>query len=224
MKLGVLILEEEGTTLSEFLAKYGDRGYYVLKSLLDASKTYRKAKLGDFDLKDLKDFLIKYGLDYNPVPLLAKLEKEYQIIRTTYKSSSQHWWNIIDKKALEDAIYSYEGGSGNTQDPKLKLLKIQFYSLDPERIFNLLEKLSKRKKLSYEEKDLLKKIAFNDLPMIVEFLTKAKSEYEDELLNEIDMAEKIIDIAENLIININKKLNNAKEFEFEGIINKNKLA
>jgi len=216
-------LEEEGTTLNEFLAKYGDRGYYVLKSLLDASKTYKKAKLGDFDLRDLKDFLIKYGLDYNPVPLLAKLEKEYQIIRTTYKSGSQHWWNIINKKALEDAVYGYEGNSGNTQDPKLKLLKIQFYSLDPEHIYNILEKISKRKKLSSEEKDLLKKIAFNDLPMIVEFLTKAKPEYENELLNEIDMAEKIIDMAESLITSLNKKSNSIKEFEFEETISKNRL-
>ncbi|AFZ71041.1 hypothetical protein Calag_1332 [Caldisphaera lagunensis DSM 15908] len=211
-------MEGEGTNLKEFLAKYGERGYYVLKSLLDASKTYKKAKLGDFDLRDVKDFLIKYGLDYNPVPLLAKLEKEYEIIRTTYKSGSQHWWNIIDKQSLEDALYSYDGTSTNNEDPKLKLLKIQFYSLDPERILNILEKMSKRKKITEDEKKELRKIAFNDLPRIVEFLTKAKSEYEDELISEIDIAEKIIDIAEGLIIGSNKssvKKNVFKEIEFE---------
>jgi hypothetical protein len=195
--------EEDQKSLKDFLSKYGDRGYYILKALLESSKIIGKAKLGDFDLKDLKDMLNRYGLDYNPVPLIAKLEKEYKIIRTTYRSDSQHWWDIIDKKYLESVINEYEGNSNKEDDPKLRLLKLQFYSLNPENIQNILQKMSQRKKLGQEERNIIKNIAFSELPMIVDFLTKAKSEYEEELLPEISLSEKIIDLAENLVLKAN---------------------
>lgn len=53
--------------------------------------------------------------------------------------------------------------------------------------------------------------------MVVDFLAKAKSEYEDELIGEIEIAEKIIDMAEGLIMGLNKanKANDIKEFELE---------
>ncbi|MCE4623248.1 MAG: hypothetical protein F7B11_00670 [Caldisphaeraceae archaeon] len=182
-----------------FLSKYRDRGYYVLRALLDSSRIVGRAKLGDFETRDVKDLLAKYGLDYNPVPLLARLEKEYGIIRTTYRSESQHWWDLVDKKSLEEAIHEYEGSSGREDDPKVKLLKVQFYSLDPENILNTLSKLSRRKRIGVEEKNIIRKIAFNELPMIVDFLIKARAEYEEELLREISIAEKIIELSETLV-------------------------
>jgi len=74
---------DETPDLREFIAKYGERGYYMIKAVLDASLAGGKAKLGDFDLKGVKERLKSMGLDYNPVPLLYALERTYGVIRTS---------------------------------------------------------------------------------------------------------------------------------------------
>ena len=185
-------MSEEQPSLKEFLSKYGERGYYVVKAILDASLSGGRAKLGDFDLKGLKERLRSMGLDYNPVPLLYSLERTYGVIRTTYRSSNQHWWEIVDRRALQEALAELGGGE-EADDYEARLLRIQFYSLDPERILQQLRS-------SRRPRQLAARLAFTTLPFLVKFLKKAKERYPDELAKEIDMAEQILELTERAIM------------------------
>jgi hypothetical protein len=186
--------EGEASEIDEFIVKYGERGYYVLKGLLEASLR-GGAKLGDFSLRDLKDRLASYGLDYNPVPLLYSLEKVYGVIRTSYRSSNQHWWIILKRKVIEEAIAKFEGKSPeNGDDYRLRLLKIQFYSLNPQRLLSELKAAARR-----GDRTAVAREAFSTLPLVVEFLEKAKSQYPEELSNEIELGEEILRLAEDVV-------------------------
>lgn len=187
--------------LEEFIAKYGERGYLVLKAILEAAKRAKKPfSLGDFSFKDVKAVLKSMGVDYNPAPLLSKLEKEYGVIETSYKSSSQRWWRIVDRRTLESIVREWEGRpEPDPEDPRLRMLRIQFYSLQPYEILDLLTRLSKRRRLNSAEKARLRRIAFEDLPLIVDFIERAQSDYPDELSQEIAVAESILDLFEELV-------------------------
>ncbi|WP_460125211.1 hypothetical protein [Stetteria hydrogenophila] len=186
----------------EFLAVYGERGYLVLRAIRDAARLTPggRVRLGDFDYKSVKRRLKELGVDYNPSLLLARLEKEYGLIETTYKSGSQHWWRILDPRALEEAIAEYEGREpGGGGDPRLRLLRIQFYALQPDRLLEELRRLPARPRRGSREEDELRRIALRDLPLLVEFLERARSEYPDELSAEIDLAERILAEAESKV-------------------------
>ncbi len=185
-------MSEEQPTLREFLSKYGERGYYVIRAMLDASLSGGRAKLGDFDLKGLKERLRSMGLDYNPVPLLYALERTYGVIRTTYRSSAQHWWEILDRRALQETLAEL-GEANDADDYEVRLLRLQFYSLNPERLLSQL-------KSSRRPKELAARLAFTALPHLVKFLKRAKERYPDELAKEIDMAEQILELAERAIV------------------------
>ena len=186
---------EEPETLDEFVAKYGERAYYILKAIIDATMRVRGARLGDFDLKSLKEALSSYGLEYNPVPLLYSLEKRYGVIRTSYRSSQQHWWVIVDRKQIERAVASYEGRDAG-DDYGLKLLRIQFYSLEPLEVLRRLKAAATADRRA--KRRVLESIAFGILPRLVEFLEKAKERYQYELSGEIRIAEEIVYLAEAL--------------------------
>lgn len=156
-----------------------------------------RVRLGDFDFKGVKRRLRELGVDYNPSLLLARLERDYGLIETTYKSGSQHWWRIVDLKAIEEALAEYEGRQpARSEDPRLRLLRIQFYSLQPERILEELRRIPARPRPGSREAMVLRRIAFEDLPMLVEFLERAKAEYPDDLAAEIELAERILAEAE----------------------------
>lgn len=190
-----------------FLAKYGEKGYLVLRAILAASRTRLGGpRLGDFSYRDVKDYLARQGVSYNPSLLLSRLEKEYGLIETTYKSGGQHWWRVLDLEEIERAVRSYEGREepGDEDDsepppPRVRLLRIQFYSLEPDRILETLYRLKRRRRLSEAERRLLRRLAFEDLPRLVEFLEEAQASYPDELQDEIAMAETILDLVESLI-------------------------
>ena len=190
----------------EFLARYGEKGYMVLKAVLAASRLRLGGpRLGDFSFRDVKEFLSRNGFRYNPSLLLSKLEKEYGLIETTYRSGGQHWWRIVDEEAIEEALARYEGGedeepSSEDLPPRARLLRIQFYSLDPERMLEVLYRLRRRRRLTEAERRLLQKIAFEDLPRLVAFLEEAQASYPDELQAEIMMAETILEIVESLTL------------------------
>ena len=99
----------------EFLAKYGEKGYYVLKAAVEASlqggSQRRGVRLGDFSYREVVAKLRSYGLEYNPANLLSKLERDYAVIETSYRSSGQHWWRFIDLDAVIEALDEYERGS-----------------------------------------------------------------------------------------------------------------
>lgn len=184
----------------EFLAAYGERGYMVLRAIRDAALALRRearVRLGDFDFREVKRRLRELGVDYNPSLLLARLEKEYGLIETTYKSGSQHWWRIVNLRAVEEALAEYEGrGPAHAEDPRLKLLRIQFYSLQPERILEELRRIPANPRPGSREAQALRRIAYEDLPLIVEFLERAKAGFPDELSAEIELAEEILAEAE----------------------------
>ncbi len=187
----------------EFLARYGEKGYHILKAAISVSRARMGGpRLGDFSYKDIKEYLERNGIKYNPSLLLSRLEKEYGLIETTYKSGGQHWWRITNWDEIERAIAQYEGEDpGENELPyKARLLKIQFYSLNPERIMEILLRLKKRKRLSEAERRLLQKIVFEDLPRLVSFLEEASAEFPDELEPEIMTAESIMDIVESLTV------------------------
>jgi len=183
-----------------FIRLYGDRGYYILKAILESTRSYiGRARLGDFDYKSVKSRLTQYGLSYNPSMLLSKLEREYGLIETTYKSGTQHWWKIVDVDAIEEAVAEYEGRPPKTrlsEDPRIRLLRIQFYAMDPERILSTLRTATRRKRV---RREALVKIIFHDLPRIVEFLERAEEVYPDELAAEIEMAHLILKTAEEAV-------------------------
>jgi hypothetical protein len=187
---------------SDFIASYGERGYYVLKAVLEASRELvGRARLGDFDFKAVRRKLEEYGLDYNPSLLLAKLEREYGLIETTYKSGAQHWWRIRDVAEIEDAIAEYEGRPSPraySGDPRLRLLRVQFYSLEPERLLARLEHLARSR--SPASIRALREIAFRELPLLVEFLSKVEElGFEDYLEAEVALAKRILELAEQAV-------------------------
>ncbi|MCE4611552.1 MAG: hypothetical protein F7B17_06250 [Desulfurococcales archaeon] len=183
--------------LEEFMARYGERAYALLKAILEeASKPRRGPSLGDFSFKGVKARLSSYGVEYNPAILLSKLEKEYGVIETSFRSGSQHWWRIVDREAIENAVREYEGAPrSDVLDPKVRVLRVQFASLDPEGVLRELERIASSPRLTRRELERLREIAFNTLPLIASFLEQA-SEYEDELAYEVNLASEILAAAE----------------------------
>ena len=184
---------------SDFIAVYGERGYYVLKAIIEAARELvGRARLGDFDFKTVKAKLREMGLDYNPSILLARLEREYGLIETTYRSGNQHWWRILDMSGIEDAIAEYEGrpsAEETLSDPRVRLLRLQFYALEPLRLLERIEKLSRRR--SREALRVFREVTFRELPGVVEFLSRVEEEgLTDELSAEVALAERILEAAE----------------------------
>ncbi|MEB3780534.1 MAG: hypothetical protein GSR85_09965 [Desulfurococcales archaeon] len=189
-------------SLTEFIGKYGERGYILLRAILEeADSNWANPVLGDFNFKGIKNRLRSYGIDYNPSLLLSRLEREYGVIETSYKSSSQHWWRITDREAIEEVVRLKEGKPPrDEEDPRMRMLRIQFYSLEPERMLEVVKRASRSSRLNEYIKKQLRKIVFEDLPLLVDFLERAKSEYPEDLLREITLAETIIESLEKAII------------------------
>ncbi len=208
--------------LREFINIYGERGYYVLKAILESYKeNWGRGALGDFSYKDVKRRLAFYGLKYNPALLLSRLEREYEIIETTYKSSNQHWWKIIDLEAAEEVIAEYEGRSVeelSSLPPRARLLRLQFYALDPETILLKLKRVQRGIRLPSK---ILNDIIFLRLPKVVSFLESATEEFPDELSTEISLAEEILGLAEKVVLLRRQK---REKSELEGIKLESKLS
>ncbi len=193
--------------IEEFLARYGEKGYLVIKAILSAADSnWLGGSLGDFSYKMLREKLEEMGVSYNPSPLLSRLEKTYGLIETTYKSGGQHWWRIVDREALERGVRLYEGVE--EPDPqedygetsyRVKLLRIQFYSLNPQSLLETLARLSRKKRLADYDRRVLRRIVFEELPLLVDFLEKAQEEYPEELSQEISLAETILDMVEKIV-------------------------
>ena len=188
-------------SLSEFIARYGERGKIILRAILEVARMRSvKEGLGDFSFKDIKTWLARQGIEYNPSLLLSKLEREYGVIETSYRSSSQHWWVIIDRKSIEEALAEegyYEPASEALGEPMGKVLRAQFYSLEPHYVKSQLKRLARARRLSRRDMRVFREIAFNRLPFIARFLEES-SEYPDALEYERLMAEEILELAESV--------------------------
>lgn len=160
--------------VEDLLAKYGGRAYYVLKAALEVAEENRRlglSRLGDFDYRSLTLKLKAWGIEYNPSNLLKVMEREYGIVKTTYRSSNQRWWSFaVDVTSVR---LSLEEGKDETMDPEEELLYIQVTVLDVDRVIaELASILSKERVTAYDERRL-KDIVLNELPQIVEVYKRA---------------------------------------------------
>ncbi len=181
----------------EVLEKYGDKAYLLLKTIIEVSREYAyqgKNKYGDFDYRGLVLKLKASGLDYNPSSLLRIFEEEYGLIETSYRSSNQHWWKIINLQELDRALKEYEGLDEGLDDPEILLIKLQVQSLDLQGTKRILEKMLKKNRLSEIDKKRFRRIVFEDLELLVKVLKRAL-EYEDYLEEEISLMKEVLALA-----------------------------
>jgi hypothetical protein len=154
----------------EVLTRYGDRALYVLKAgleLLDENRLLGKKIPGDFDGRSLNRKLREWGISYNPNQLLRTLERDYGIIETTYRSSTQRWWRFVDEKAVRAALKIYEGDSEFIDDPEIFMLELQVEITNIDSILRELKELVSKSRLSLAERQRVKDIVINVLPEIV---------------------------------------------------------
>jgi len=136
----------------EFLERYGDKGYLLLKIALEI--TYDPEidhRLGDFSYKHIVFKLQRLGINYSPQNLLRILEKEYGLIEKTYISTTQKWWKFIDPETVKQVLLEYSGVS-EVEYPRVKLLKIKYNSLEPLTLLNTLRRLALKDRLIPVEK------------------------------------------------------------------------
>jgi hypothetical protein len=187
----------------EFLANYGERGLAVLKAATEAAVAGRRSRgvrLGDFNYREVVARLRSWGLSYNPSMLLRILERDYGIIETSYRSSTQHWWNFIDVEAVLNAIEEYEKGVSPTGsedsdlDPEAELVRAQIAALGVDELIDTLRKLALKPSLTRYDRALFRRLAFNELEAAVKLLHRAEQLglEEAELLREaLSLASKI---------------------------------
>ncbi|ABU81693.1 hypothetical protein [Ignicoccus hospitalis] len=183
----------------EFLEEYGERAALVLKAALQVTDKYRaegKNALGDFDYKGLTQTLKLMGVEYKPSLLLSKLEKEYGIIETTYKSGNQHWWRFVEEDAVREALEEED----EVEDPKLVMLKVQAAALGLEEIKGKLKLLLSKKRLSASDKKWFRNFAFETLPLVAKLAQEVVEEgYEDpELLEALRVLKLSLKVASKL--------------------------
>lgn len=187
--------------LLEFVAKYGERGYLLLKAIIEVADEYKASPrgrlgLGDFDFRGIKRWLAAAGLDYNPTLLLRALERDYGVIETSYRSSNQRWWRIIDRESIVEAVARYEGKrlDAEVSDPELQLVLIQASSLGLQRIKEMLQGLLAKEVLSEYDRELFKRLAFGDLEYVVRVAGKM-ARYPEEFKRELKLIEEILEMA-----------------------------
>ncbi|MEM0379956.1 MAG: hypothetical protein QW607_00585 [Desulfurococcaceae archaeon] len=198
----------------DFLNKYGDKGYIVLKTIIDISNDPEiDHRLGDFSYKHLVFKLRKIGIDYNPHNIIRILEKEYGLIEKTYLSTTQKWWRLVDPETIRKTILEY-GNGVDLEDPDLKLLVIKYRSIEPLNILNNLRRLVIKDKLSNSEKEFFRKIVFNELDTIVDLINKMQ-QYEEVFREELKILKEIISLSERVSMKIfnTSKMFNEKSFE-----------
>ena len=193
----------------EFLEKYGERGEMVVRAALEVADAYRKkgkAVLGDFDFKGVVKRLKQYGFDYNPSPLLSKLEKEYALIETSYKSANQHWWRFVDEEALRLALS--EEDEEEELDPQIAVLKVQTAALEIDEVKAKLAKILSKGKMSVAEKKWFRNFAFETLPLIAKVAEKVLEEgIEDpELLETVEVLKLSLKVSKLAKLKVSKSL------------------
>lgn len=183
--------------INEFLDKYGDKGYLVLRTALDiALDPNIDHRYGDFSYKQLVFRLRRMGINYNPSNLLRILEREYGLIEKTYISTTQKWWSFTDLEATRKTLLEYSGNL-DIGEPKLRILLIKYRSLDPVNILHTLKRLAMKNTLNSIDKQVFRRIVFNELDAINEILSEMMA-YEDVFEKEISVLNEIISLAERI--------------------------
>lgn len=182
--------------------RYGQKLYIVLSTAIRIAKMNKIKGLelpGDFEYKALVEELEKQSFKYNPSMLLRILEREYNIIETTYKTSNQHWYRFKNIEEVERALNTVIGITLDTEEPDIVMLKIQMKSLQIGYWIKRLKQVYVKDKLSSTDIKIFRKFAFSILPKLVKILRKAE-EFEDQLYAEINLAKELINLA-NIVAN-----------------------
>ena len=172
------------------ISEYGEKAKIVLRAAIESAEELRMksaARLGDFDYKTLKKKLREQSINYNPSLLLRALERDYMIIETSYKSSNQHWWVFLDEDAVRRVVLEEE----LTEDPEVIVLKTQYKTLKPRELLETLARIESKKKLNEIDKKILRRIAFEELDLVVKILGRMR-ERRDLFENEIRVLEEIL--------------------------------
>ena len=80
--------------LAEFLLKYGDKAGALIEAIREASLRNDNPDAGDFSYKQIMEILDSKGYAFDPKNLLRILEKDYGLIVTSFRTSSQLWWRV----------------------------------------------------------------------------------------------------------------------------------
>jgi len=113
------------------------------------------------------------------------MEREYGIIETTYRTSTQHWWVFRNKEAVLEALRMYEGDSSAVSDPELMVLDLQVRFMDVSRILAELKSIRSKDSVTERDKTLLLNIVMNELPLIAKIVKNALNygdRYKDYIL------------------------------------------
>ncbi len=166
--------------ISDFVYRYGERGKAVLEAIVRAaqrlSRTSTPPLPGDFDYRSIVEELGIMGYSYNPSPLLRILEKEYSLIKTTLHTSSQRWYTISNREALEEYVERLR--SGGDEDPEAVVIRLQIESLRLEDIARSLKNLAEKKKWSDSDYKKLYDISFKKLPKLLKIYRKIQEDPE----------------------------------------------
>jgi hypothetical protein len=83
----------------------------------------------------------------------------------------------------------------------VRLLRIQFHALRPWEILEALGRIKAKDAMSRSDLELLRRIVFNELPLLIELKGKVESlGYDSELREEVSVVERIVEIAEELVL------------------------
>ncbi|AFH43366.1 hypothetical protein FFONT_1378 [Fervidicoccus fontis Kam940] len=205
-----LIEQEEKTVVGSvydrvkmLLLNYGSKAEEVMLAALKRAEELdangNGFRFGDFDFKGLKEKLTEMEVKYNPNILLRIMERDYLIIETTYKSGNQHWWNFTDRKAVESILLSSGKSSREKSGEDLKYISIKamYASLEPGKLLEALESISRKRRLDDIDKRLFKKIVFEEMKNIVSLIESMK-EMESRFEGELKVLYRIVDLIDSL--------------------------
>ncbi|MEM2007094.1 MAG: hypothetical protein QW154_05605 [Sulfolobales archaeon] len=181
-------------SIEDLLYKYGGRAYYVLKAALEVAEENREmglSKLGDFDYRSLVLKLKSWGIEYNPSNLLKVMEREYGLVRTSYRSSNQRWWVFTDISSVRLAL---EDSRDELGDPEEELLTIQIAVLDIDSVIAELTSILSKERVSSSDEEKLREIVLDELPLIIEIYKKAAN-YSSKFSDFVGKARKALKLA-----------------------------
>ena len=184
----------------EFLMRYGERALYVLKAAVEVSEEYRlsgRNTPGDFDNKGLLRKLRMWGINYNPTQLLRAMERDYGIVETSYRTTTQRWWTFSNKEAVITALRSFEGGEEGVDDPEEYVVDLQIRIINIDKLYNALKAINFKKKLNAADKDFIKRVVMVELPTIARVLKEALK-YEGKYRDFIRKAQLVLKLTGSL--------------------------
>ncbi|MEM2301608.1 MAG: hypothetical protein QXR14_05285, partial [Sulfolobales archaeon] len=98
------------------------------------------------------------------------------LIKTTLHTSSQRWYTISNREALEEYVERLR--SGGDEDPEAVVIRLQIESLRLEDIARSLKNLAEKKRWSDSDYKRLYEISFKKLPKLLRIYRKIQEDPE----------------------------------------------